>query len=97
MEILNVLYKAKKGKGIQFYNELREAGIVQATRAEKGLMAYDFYQSLEDPDTLLLLEIWEDEETRAKHKTTDHFEHLTRLYEIYIASYTVNVYKKENK
>ena len=33
MEILNVLYKAKKGKGIQFYNELREAGIVQATRA----------------------------------------------------------------
>lgn len=94
MEILNVIYQTKEGKGAAFYKQLCADGIAAATRAETGSIAYDFYQSMENPDLILLLEIWSNEETRAKHKTTEHYKHLTELYNEYVSSYTVNDYKK---
>ena len=94
MEILNVIYKTKKGLGTAFYKQLCVDGINTATRAETGSIVYSFYQSMDNPDEILLLEIWDSYETRIKHKRTEHYKHLTELYKQYIDSYTVNDYKK---
>ena len=94
MEILNVIYKNKKGMGETFYKHLCSDGIAEATRSETGLITYNFYQSMDNPDEILLLEIWSNEETRAKHKTTKHYKRLTELYQEYVDSYTVNAYQK---
>ena len=94
MEVLNVIYKAKKDMGPAFYKTICENGIIEATKAEKGLLTYHFYQSMENTDEILLLEIWSDEETRLRHKTTEHYKCLTELYQEFVDSYTVNIYKK---
>ena len=39
-----------------------QSGIVAKIRAEKGNLRYDYFFSLEDPETLLLIDSWENQE-----------------------------------
>ncbi len=45
-----------------------------ATRAEPGNMFYEHYRSVEDPDTILTIEAFEDKAAGEAHVATDHFQ-----------------------
>ena len=46
---------------------------VPASRAEKGCLAYDVQQNLEDPAEFFVLETWRDAKALQFHSGTDHF------------------------
>jgi quinol monooxygenase YgiN len=46
---------------------------VPASRAEKGCMAYDVQQNLEDPTEFFVLETWRDAKALQFHSGTEHF------------------------
>lgn len=48
------------------------AKMVAATRQEAGCRSYGFYPHLDDPDTLLVFEVWDDEAALARHFQTPH-------------------------
>ena len=43
-----------------------------ATRTEAGCISYEFYVGLRDPNTLILLQEWENMEALAGHLRTEH-------------------------
>lgn len=46
--------------------------MAKATQTEAGCKSYGFYADLEDPNTFLIFEIWEDEAALMRHFTTPH-------------------------
>jgi len=57
--------------------------MAQASQAEPGCIAYQFYADLQAPDTLFLFETWETEEALTAHGQTEHMaefrQHLPKL------------------
>lgn len=52
----------------------------RASEAEDGCVTYRFYQDLEDPDLMLLFEVWESEEALEAHFKTEHMaEYRSRI------------------
>ena len=92
MEVLNVIYQTAPGQGNAFYRELKAAGIDVSTRQEDGLICYEFFQSFEDADKIILLEIWKDTKSRFAHKNTQHFKRLTELYDEFPVQFEVRSY-----
>ena len=46
--------------------------VSEATQAETGCVSYEFYVGLRDPNTLVLLQEWENMEALSKHFHTEH-------------------------
>lgn len=56
-----------------------QSGIVAKIRAEKGNLRYDYFFSLEDPETLLLIDSWENQEAIDVHHASSMMEKITEL------------------
>ncbi len=97
MEVLNVIYQTAAGQGTAFYQALKAEEIDTATQKENGSICYEFFQSLENPDKILLLEIWSDEKSRFGHKKTQHFKRLTELYDAFSVKFDVKAYHVEDQ
>ena len=58
---------AHRDKALDLAREISEV-----TRAEDGCISYEFYVGLRDPNTLILLQEWENMEALAGHLRTAH-------------------------
>ncbi|MBR6044355.1 MAG: antibiotic biosynthesis monooxygenase [Ruminococcus sp.] len=84
-QYLEVHYITKAGMREQFYERICSDGIADASRAEAGNEKYDYYFSAGDPNELLLLEVWKDEEAVRLHGQTPHFARLGELKKEYVS------------
>lgn len=50
--------------------------MAKKSRQEKGCIAYDLYQDVEDPYCVVLLEEWEEEKDQEEHMKSSHFKEL---------------------
>ena len=61
-------------------NEVREEALraarnmAVASRCESGCISYEFYESLNEPDKLLLFQEWDSLDALKEHYQTDHME-----------------------
>ena len=76
MIIVKAKYRAPEGKREEFMQQLFDEGLPQACRAEEGCESYEYYYSVEDPDEILLLEIWKDDTALAVHGKQPHFQRI---------------------
>ena len=47
--------------------------LVELTRQEPGNITYGFYSSADDPDGILIYELWADQQALDAHEKTAHF------------------------
>lgn len=85
MLVLNVYYKVKPGKREEFYKVVTESGVAEASRKEAGNIRYEYFRAAEDPDLMLLIEHWKDQEAFDFHIQQPHFKELGRIKETYVA------------
>ena len=52
---VNLRYTGRNGNARKFAEEMTAGGTVAAIRAEAGNLRYEYYQSLDDPETVLLV------------------------------------------
>ncbi len=55
---VNIKYTGVDGNALKFAEEMTASGTVAAIRAEEGNLRYEYYQSLDDPETVLLIDSW---------------------------------------
>jgi len=67
MITVNLRYTGTGGKARAFAEEMMSSGTVEKIRAEKGILRYEYYVSLEDPETVLLIDSWADQEAIDAH------------------------------
>lgn len=84
MKTLFVSYICKKGERKRFLDSILSERIDVSSRQEQGNIQYAYFSPKDIEDTLLLLEIWEDEEAFSSHCNSAHFKRLGELKAKYV-------------
>ena len=89
---VNLRYTGTDGNARKFAEEMISSGTVDAIRAEEGNLRYEYYQSLDDPETILLIDSWANQEAIDKHHATPMMDTIAKLREKYDLHMTVERY-----
>ena len=89
---VNIKYTGTDGNALKFAEEMIASGTVDAIRAEQGNLRYEYYQSLDDPETILLIDSWVNQEAIDKHHATPMMATIAELREKYDLHMTVERY-----
>ena len=81
--VINIYYKGKNGNAKKFAQKMISSGIVDRIRAEKGNMGYDYFYPINDIETVLLVDKWENKEALDLHHKTDMMKEIAVLREKY--------------
>lgn len=80
---VNIYYTGENGSAREFAREMTGSGVVGRIRAEKGNLRYEYFFPMEDPETVLLIDSWRDQEAIDRHHATPMMEEIARLREKY--------------
>ena len=89
---VNIKYTGVDGNALKFAEEMTASGTVAAIRAEEGNLRYEYYQSLDDPETLLLIDSWASQEAIDRHHATPMMATIAALREKYDLRMSVDRY-----
>ena len=89
---VNLRYTGVDGNAKKFAEEMVSSGTVAAIRAENGNLRYEYFQSLDDPETILLIDSWVDQEAIDAHHATPMMNTIAKLREKYDLHMTVERY-----
>ena len=89
---VNLRYTGKDGNALKFAQEMISSGTVDLIRAEKGNLRYEYYQSLDDPETVLLIDSWQDQEAIDVHHASPMMNTIAELREKYNLHMSVERY-----
>lgn len=71
---------------------MTESGLVNKIRAEEGNERYEYFFPLDDPDTLLLIDGWRDQQALDDHHKSEMMEEIAALREKYALRMRVERY-----
>lgn len=75
---------------------MEKSGTAAAIRAEKGNLRYDYFFPANDPETVLLIDSWENQEAIDVHHASPMMETLAELREKYDLHMTVERYVSDD-
>ncbi len=80
---VNIYYTGENGNAKKFAEEMRSSGLVERIRAEKGNQRYEYFLPFDDPETVLLIDAWENEEALNFHHKSPMMKEIAALREKY--------------
>lgn len=83
MITVNLYYTGIDGNAIEFVHEMESSGIADAIRKEPGNLRYQYFQPLDDPETILLIDSWTDQNAIDAHHASPMMAQLAELREKY--------------
>jgi quinol monooxygenase YgiN len=89
---INIYYTGKNGSARKFAEEMTSTGVVSAIRAEDGNIRYDYFYPMNDPETVLLIDSWENQKAIDVHHASPMMEQITKLREKYDLTMKVERY-----
>ncbi len=89
---VNLRYTGKNGNARKFAEEMTGSGTVAAIRAEAGNLRYEYYQPLDDPETILLIDSWENQKAIDVHHASPMMAAIAALREKYDLHMTAERY-----
>jgi quinol monooxygenase YgiN len=89
---INIYYTGKDGSARKFADEMVSSGVVGNIRSESGNIRYDYFLPVNDPETVLLIDSWEDQHAIDIHHASPMMEQIARLREKYDLSMKVERY-----
>ncbi|MCQ2969709.1 MAG: antibiotic biosynthesis monooxygenase [Clostridium sp.] len=76
---INIYYKGSNGSARNFASEMIESGIVDEIRSKKGNIRYEYFYPLNDEETVLLIDSWENEEALDEHHKSETMNKIMSL------------------
>ena len=83
MITVNLYYKGENGNAKAFVDEMESSGIAEKIRSEEGNLRYQYFQPLDNPETILLIDSWKDQAAIDKHHASPMMKAITELREKY--------------
>lgn len=80
---VNIYYTGTAGSAIKFAEEMQTSGLLKKIRAEKGNLRYEYFLSLDNPETVLLIDAWESREALDFHHKSPMMKEIAALREKY--------------
>ena len=94
---INIYYTGKNGNARKFAEEMMSAGIVDAIRTENGNIRYDYFFPMNDDETLLLIDVWENQKALDIHHETPMMSRIAELREKYNLTMKVERFSADNE
>lgn len=92
MITFHLRYTGTDGSARAFAEEMLSSGTVSAIRSEPGNLRYEYAILLEDPETLLLIDSWADQEALDHHHGSPIMEKIVMLRDKYDLHMTMERY-----
>ena len=86
---VNLRYSGKNGSARSFAAEMTSSGTVDLIREEEGNLRYEYYLSLDDLETVLLIDSWTDQAAIDAHHASPMMATIAALREKYDLHMTV--------
>ena len=93
---VNIRYTGKNGAARKFAEEMVASGTVAKIRAEKGNLRYEYHIPMDDPETVLLIDAWENQAAIDAHHATPMMKTIAALRDKYDLKMTVERYAPDN-
>lgn len=94
---VNLYYTGKGNNALEFAREMTERGIVEAVRREEGNERYEYFISMEHPETILLIDRWKDQQALDIHHRSEMMKEIAQLRDKYHLRLKVERYIDEEK
>ena len=76
---VNIYYTGRNGAARRFAEEMERSGTAEEIRKEEGNLRYDYFVSMADPETVLLVDCWEGQQAIDRHHASPMMEKITAL------------------
>lgn len=80
---VNIYYTGENGSARKFAEEMTAGGIVQQIRAGAGNERYEYFFPMEDPETVLRIDSWRDQQAIDAHHASPVMAEIVRLRDKY--------------
>lgn len=94
---VNIYYSGTDGNAVKFAEEMLSSGIVDEIRKEKGNLRYDYFFPMNDSETVLLIDSWENQEALDIHHKSPMMVKIIALREKYDLTMKVERYVTDEK
>ncbi len=95
--IVNIYYTGKNGSARKFAEEMVSSGIVQKVRAEEGNERYEYFFPMDDPEVVMLVDRWKNEEALDLHHKSEMMKEIAYLRNKYNLSMKVEKFRELDK
>ena len=83
MITVNIYYSGNNGNARRFAEEMEKSGTADKIRSETGNVRYEYFYPMNDQETVLLIDVWENQEAIDKHHDSPMMENIASLREKY--------------
>ena len=80
---VNLYYTGVNGNARKFAEEMEQSGTADLIRKESGNLRYAYFFPMDDPETVLLIDMWKDQASIDLHHASPMMETIARLREKY--------------
>ena len=80
---VHIYYHGKDGNARKFAEEMMAGGVIKDIRAEAGNLQYAYFFPMEDRETVLLIDSWENQQALAAHHASPMMKTIIELREKY--------------
>ena len=94
---VNIYYTGENGNARKFAEEMEQSGTAAAIRAEKGNLKYEYFYPVNDKETILLIDSWENQEAIDAHHATPMMNKIIELRNKYDLHMRVERYKADEQ
>ena len=80
---MNLYYTGSNGNARKFAEEMEKSGTAAQIRAEDGNLRYQYFLPMDDPETVLLIDSWRDQDAIDVHHASPMMQTIALLREKY--------------
>lgn len=80
---INLYYTGTNGAARKFAEEMVNSGTAELIRREEGNLRYEYFFPANDPETVLLIDVWEDQQAIDRHHASPMMRTIAALREKY--------------
>lgn len=92
---INIYYTGSNGSAKRFAEEMINSGIVNEIRNKRGNIRYEYFLTLDDEETILLIDSWENQEALDEHHKSETMKKIIDLRNKYDLHMKVERYTLE--
>lgn len=94
---VNIYYSGKNGAAHKFAEEMISSGTVDAIRKEPGNLRYQYFFPMNEEETVLLIDSWENQEAIDVHHSSPMMDKIIELRDKYDLHMKVERYVSDIK
>lgn len=94
---VNLYYTGENGNALKFAQEMENSGTADAIRREEGNLRYEYFIPMQDEETVLLIDSWENQQALDVHHASPMMQTIAALRDKYDLHMRVERYVSDDE